>query len=683
MIRRARGYAPAPLPLPAGFERAPPLLALGGELKSTFCLLKDGQAILSQHMGDLEDAATFEDYQKALSLYLALFDHAPKFWRSTCIRNISRPSWGGSSPAIAKFAFEEVQHHHAHIASCLAENGVPLDTPPGPRHRSRRSRLRPRRHAVGRRIPAGRLPRFERLALSRRSPCQVAPRPSASPGATPTLSSMRRSVGSRCGARRRLDSVRFLDAKPLATLDAMMRGVAQQPAFQFVRTALRCGGRGIRGICREAVSYRGPGRDRARGLVDETALAAAGDTAYRIASPGTDGAHRADCGRPCSRISSTACPAAVMAARFHRGLARAVVEMARLLFETEGDKLAPTVALSGGSFQNRLLLEHVSGGLARPWPDRAHACPQCRPTTAGCRSAKRRSQRPEASSLNNRLTKQEGDSHVPRHSRTDCCDLGYGERTRHRRCIGVRREINLICVIDEDHPIESLRRRLGAGPCRLRHEPHRRGRGGRDAENSEASSARSQPELAAMRHVWGGVTDCNGIEPAKEAMCDVRRSRSQGLYPFLHGKKQDPVAMNAALIESVRQKARHHQEVFDAFFAKNGQAVVDAAGNRSRSLSTRRPALFHGQWRIELRCRSCRRRVSASDHGGPAGADGGRPDLRPHHDHGRRQRCRLRPRVRAADHRPGPTGRWPDRHFDQRQLGQSGEGLSQGEGEWD
>ena len=49
--------------------------------------------------------------------------------------------------------------------------------------------------------------------------------------------------------------------------------------------------------------------------------------------------------------------------------------------------------------------------------------------------------------------------------------------------------------------------------------------------------------------------------------------RLQELYPFLHGKKQDPVAMNVALIESVRQKAQHHMEVFGAFFDKNGQAV--------------------------------------------------------------------------------------------------------------
>jgi len=49
------------------------------------------------------------------------------------------------------------------------------------------------------------------------------------------------------------------------------------------------------------------------------------------------------------------------------------------------------------------------------------------------------------------------------------------------------------------------------------------------------------------------------------------------LYPFLHGRKADAQALNAALVESVKQKARHHQDVFEAFFAKNGQSVVDAA----------------------------------------------------------------------------------------------------------
>jgi D-sedoheptulose 7-phosphate isomerase len=57
-----------------------------------------------------------------------------------------------------------------------------------------------------------------------------------------------------------------------------------------------------------------------------------------------------------------------------------------------------------------------------------------------------------------------------------------------------------------------------------------------------------------------------------------REAHLEELYPFLHGKKQDPEAMNSALVESVRQKAGHHHDVIDAFFARNGQAVVDAAG---------------------------------------------------------------------------------------------------------
>src|SRR2546425_12202608 len=52
----------------------------------------------------------------------------------------------------------------------------------------------------------------------------------------------------------------------------------------------------------------------------------------------------------------------------------------------------------------------------------------------------------------------------------------------------------------------------------------------------------------------------------------------EGLYPFLHGRKQDPASMNSALLESVKQKAAHHHEVIDAFFARNGQEVVATAG---------------------------------------------------------------------------------------------------------
>jgi hydrogenase maturation protein HypF len=130
VLRRARGFAPDPIPLPPGFEAASELLAMGGELKATFCLLKDGEAILSQHQGDLEDAATFNDYRKNLTLYKELFDHVP-----AAIIADRHPEYLSSKLARDQAAANqqpliEVQHHHAHVASCLAENGHALDAPP-------------------------------------------------------------------------------------------------------------------------------------------------------------------------------------------------------------------------------------------------------------------------------------------------------------------------------------------------------------------------------------------------------------------------------------------------------------------------------------------------------------------------------------------------------------------------
>ena len=130
LLRRARGYAPAPIPLPPGFDGCPPVLALGGELKNTACLIKDGQAILTQHLGDLEDARTAREYERTLDLYLQLFAHRPRSlavdlhpdYRSTLV--------GRERAAREGLGLVAVQHHHAHIASVLADNGWPLGAGP-------------------------------------------------------------------------------------------------------------------------------------------------------------------------------------------------------------------------------------------------------------------------------------------------------------------------------------------------------------------------------------------------------------------------------------------------------------------------------------------------------------------------------------------------------------------------
>jgi hydrogenase maturation protein HypF len=130
LVRRARGYAPAALALPEGFQNAPDLLAYGGELKSTFCVVKDGTAVLSQHQGDLEDLATFDDYQKHLRLYAEMYDHAPRLLVADNHPEYLSTKLAEDTASAQGLPLVHVQHHHAHIASCMAENGIALDHGP-------------------------------------------------------------------------------------------------------------------------------------------------------------------------------------------------------------------------------------------------------------------------------------------------------------------------------------------------------------------------------------------------------------------------------------------------------------------------------------------------------------------------------------------------------------------------
>ncbi len=127
-LRRARGYATQPILLPDGFADAENILAMGGELKNTFCLLKDGRAILSQHMGDLEDAATHQDYRHNLQLYRQLFDFSPAVIAVDKHPDYLSTQLGKVIAAEEDVQLVEVQHHHAHIAGCMAEHVLPMDT---------------------------------------------------------------------------------------------------------------------------------------------------------------------------------------------------------------------------------------------------------------------------------------------------------------------------------------------------------------------------------------------------------------------------------------------------------------------------------------------------------------------------------------------------------------------------
>ncbi len=120
-LRRARGYAPYPIHLPF---RANQILACGAELKNTFCLTRDDHAFISQHIGDMENEETLEHFESTIKLYTKLFRIKPEV-----IACDLHPEYLPSKYA-ARIAIEQklplipVQHHHAHIVSCMADNAV-------------------------------------------------------------------------------------------------------------------------------------------------------------------------------------------------------------------------------------------------------------------------------------------------------------------------------------------------------------------------------------------------------------------------------------------------------------------------------------------------------------------------------------------------------------------------------
>jgi hydrogenase maturation protein HypF len=128
VLRRARGRVPGTLPLPPGFEEAPQAVAFGGQLKSAICLTKNGQALLSHHLGDLDDALTWDEFRKADADYAALFDHKPQVFACDL-----HPDFRATRHAEARAGaapLVRVQHHHAHLAACMAENLWPRDGGP-------------------------------------------------------------------------------------------------------------------------------------------------------------------------------------------------------------------------------------------------------------------------------------------------------------------------------------------------------------------------------------------------------------------------------------------------------------------------------------------------------------------------------------------------------------------------
>lgn len=128
-LRRARGYAPTPLPLPPGFDGQARVLALGGHEKNAFCLFGD-QAVLSPWVGDLDSPALRQDWTALIERLSTLqgftanqlaCDHHPEYFSTRHAQTLAETSG---------LQVQSIWHHHAHAASCLADNLRPLSAAP-------------------------------------------------------------------------------------------------------------------------------------------------------------------------------------------------------------------------------------------------------------------------------------------------------------------------------------------------------------------------------------------------------------------------------------------------------------------------------------------------------------------------------------------------------------------------
>ncbi len=374
MLRRSRGFVPAALALPVPASRE--VLACGAEQKNTFCLAKADHAWVGHHVGDLENYETLRSFREGIEHFERLFAVAPEL----CAHDL-HPDYLSSKYALEREGVEliGVQHHHAHLAACLAEHG---ERGPAVGLIFDGTGFGLDGAVWGGEVLVGGLDGFERAghllavplpggAAAIREPWRMACawlRTAAGPGAarpralageveprdwrnceaviesglgSPATTSMGRlfdAVGAMCGAPARVS----YEGQAAIALEAMAdpgeRGRYEMPLTTTAPE--RIGG--------EAAATRGGA------AADSPAVAAGWAEGPAVLDP-----------RPTIRAVAADLDAgvapAVVSARFHNTVAAAGVDAATEIAAAAG---LDTVVLSGGVFQNRRLIEDTAAGLA-------------------------------------------------------------------------------------------------------------------------------------------------------------------------------------------------------------------------------------------------------------------------------------------------------------------------------
>ncbi len=360
LLRRARGFAPQPIALHRVFAGGKNILAMGAELKSTFCLFKQGRAILAQHLGDLEEARTHESYRENLQRYRQLFDFTPEVIAIDAHPDYLSSQLGQAIAAEGNVPLITVQHHHAHIAAVMAEHGLPLGC-----GKVVGVALDGLGYGENGELWGGEFLLADYLGYERLTHFAAVPLPGGRQAMHEPWRNTFAHLAAALGweqvekAYPGLELVRFLNGKPLANLQTMItRGLNSPTAssagrlFDAVAAAL--------GVCREHAGYEGQAAIELEALARDH-FASQRDYAYDFAREGTAIGWAPLWSSLLEDLQARLEPG-VIAARFHHALALVVAETASGLCASHG---VDTVVLGGGVMQNRLLLECSSELLRR------------------------------------------------------------------------------------------------------------------------------------------------------------------------------------------------------------------------------------------------------------------------------------------------------------------------------
>jgi hydrogenase maturation protein HypF len=336
-LRRSRGAVPGVLALPVPASRQ--LLACGAELKSTFCVARERRAWVSHHIGDLKNAETLGSFAQGVAHFERLFAVAPEI-----VAHDLHPDYLSTTYALARTGVEHVavQHHHAHLAACLAEHG---ETGPAVGAIFDGAGLGTDGTVWGGELLVGDLRGFERAGHLR---------PVALPGGDRAAREPWRMA---CAWRLAAGG----DRRPLPGVDpARWQAVARLAETGVASPSTTSVGRlfdAVAALCgvRLTVSYEGQAAMELEAVCDSAERG-------RYPLPFVDGMLD-----PCETILAVDRDVArgvgigAIAARFHRALAAATAGACAARAAERGLDI---VVLSGGVFQNRRLLEGTADALA-------------------------------------------------------------------------------------------------------------------------------------------------------------------------------------------------------------------------------------------------------------------------------------------------------------------------------